>query len=347
MPSYNTSRSVPFRGRNKVPPQHHHCKNMQTALFGLYGVYAPERCKRIFAETRRFTHKTISPENAVRSRSQSNDKFATRSVFGYERLCCTAQNTGASNQSVKQGGYYVPFPILYTGSKYRAAVQKLNPKNPAALPVAFVLTCVYSVFETFLGSNVYAEFRNYLRDIRENNDKIKPELFDVLGLTTSAGVFGTALADLSGNLVFTCAFLSWLTAQMVKYFTAFYREGKWDWRVMFDSGGMPSSHTALVVGLTTAIAYQYGLGSTLFPLSLAFSLIVMYDAAGVRRHAGKQAEVLNRILDDMFHGQSISERKLKEVLGHSPLQVLAGAALGVFIGILYTHKFGAGYASLA
>lgn len=112
---------------------------------------------------------------------------------------------------------------------------------------------------------------------------------------------------------------------------------------MFDSGGMPSSHTSLVVGLTTGIAYQYGLGSTLFPLSLAFSLIVMYDAAGVRRHAGKQAEVLNKILDDMFHGESISERKLKEVLGHSPLQVLAGAVLGVFIGVLYMYKFSSGY----
>jgi acid phosphatase family membrane protein YuiD len=85
----------------------------------------------------------------------------------------------------------------------------------------------------------------------------------------------------------------------------------------------------------------------MFPLSLAFSLIVMYDAAGVRRHAGKQAEVLNRILDDMFHGESISEKKLKEVLGHSPLQVLAGAVLGVFIAVLYAHKFGSGYASLS
>ena len=157
------------------------------------------------------------------------------------------------------------------------------------------------------------------------------------------GLLGTALTDLSGNHVFMSAFWSWLTAQLMKYVTTFYREGKWDWRVMFDSGGMPSSHTSLVVGLTTAIAYHYGLGSTLFPLSLAFSLIVMYDAAGVRRHAGKQAEVLNRILDDMFKGQSISERKLKEVLGHSPLQVLAGAVLGVFIGVVYMYKYSSGY----
>jgi acid phosphatase family membrane protein YuiD len=170
---------------------------------------------------------------------------------------------------------------------------------------------------------------------------------DTFCMAMSAGVFGIALSDLSGNLVFMSAFWSWLTAQMMKYFTAFYREGRWDWRVMFDSGGMPSSHTSLVVGLTTGIAYQYGLGSTLFPLSLAFSLIVMYDAAGVRRHAGKQAAVLNKILENMFHGESISEDKLKEVLGHSPLQVLAGAVLGVFIGVMYMHNFGAGYAALA
>lgn len=168
---------------------------------------------------------------------------------------------------------------------------------------------------------------------------------DVAGMPAMmlSGLIGTALTDLSGNHVFMSAFWAWLTAQVMKYFTAFYREGRWDWRVMFDSGGMPSSHTSLVVGLTTGIAYQYGLGSTLFPLSLAFSLIVMYDAAGVRRHAGKQAEVLNKILDDMFHGESISERKLKEVLGHSPLQVLAGAVLGVFIGVLYMYKFSSGY----
>lgn len=170
---------------------------------------------------------------------------------------------------------------------------------------------------------------------------------DTVWTAMSAGLFGVALTDLSGNLIFMSAFWSWLTAQMMKYVTAFYREGTWDWRVMFDSGGMPSSHTSLVVGLTTAIAYQYGLGSTLFPLSLAFSLIVMYDAAGVRRHAGKQAAVLNKILENMFHGESVNEDKLKEVLGHSPLQVLAGAVLGVFIGVMYMHKFGSGYAALA
>ena len=148
----------------------------------------------------------------------------------------------------------------------------------------------------------------------------------------------SALADLSGNHVFMSAFWSWFIAQIAKLFTAWYREGTWDYKVMFDSGGMPSSHTALVVGLTTSIALQFGLGSVYFPLSLAFSLIVMYDAAGVRRHAGKQAQVLNKIIEDMFHGSAISDEKLKEVLGHSPLQVVCGAILGVVVGTAYMFR---------
>jgi len=163
----------------------------------------------------------------------------------------------------------------------------------------------------------------------------------------SAGLLATALSDLNGNHVFMAAFYSWATAQLMKYVTTFYREGRWDWRVMFDSGGMPSSHTSLVVGLTTAIAYGYGLSSVLFPSSLAFSLVVMYDAAGVRRHAGKQAEVLNRILGELVKGEAPSEKKLKEVLGHSPLQVFAGAFLGVGMAIMYMHRYSTGYASLA
>lgn len=149
----------------------------------------------------------------------------------------------------------------------------------------------------------------------------------------------TAVGELRANCIFMSAFWSWFIAQIAKLFTAAYREGKWDYRVMFDSGGMPSSHTALVVGLTTSITYQYGLGSVYFPLSLAFTLIVMYDAAGVRRHAGKQAEVLNRIVEDFFHGSAISDKKLKEVLGHSPLQVACGAILGAMVGTIYMIRY--------
>jgi len=101
---------------------------------------------------------------------------------------------------------------------------------------------------------------------------------------------------------------------------------------------MPSSHTSLVVGLATSVALTEGLGSVLFVLCLAFALIVMYDAAGVRRHAGKQAEVLNALVEDYFQGHPVSEQELKEVLGHTPLQVAMGALLGVVTAVLY-HRY--------
>lgn len=88
-------------------------------------------------------------------------------------------------------------------------------------------------------------------------------------------------------------------------------------------------------GITTAIAFQSGFGSTAFAMAVAFSSIVMYDAAGVRRHAGKQAEVLNQVIDELLDGHPVSDVRLKEVLGHTPLQVGAGAVLGVLFGIFF------------
>jgi len=98
-----------------------------------------------------------------------------------------------------------------------------------------------------------------------------------------------------------------------------------------ESGGMPSSHSALTAAVTTAVALEFGLGSSLFAVALCFTVITMYDAAGVRRHAGKQAEVLNILLEDVLQGHPVSDRKLKEVLGHTPVQVLSGAVLGVIV----------------
>lgn len=148
-------------------------------------------------------------------------------------------------------------------------------------------------------------------------------------------VVTAAFGDLASNAVFMSALYAWACAQVLKVFTKYFRTRSWDVRVLFDSGGMPSSHTALVVGLTTAVALQHGLSSSLFPMSLAFTLIVMYDAAGVRRHAGKQAEVLNALVEDYFQGHPVSEQELKEVLGHTPLQVFMGATLGVATSMLY------------
>ena len=91
--------------------------------------------------------------------------------------------------------------------------------------------------------------------------------------------------------------------------------------------------------VTSAIGVLHGFSSTLFAMALCFSLIVMYDAAGVRRHAGTQAEVLNMVVKELLTKHEISQRKLKEVLGHTPMQVCMGALLGVFCGFFYSTQF--------
>ncbi|XP_024400518.1 uncharacterized protein [Physcomitrium patens] len=142
------------------------------------------------------------------------------------------------------------------------------------------------------------------------------------------------LITLRANPTFMSGLVAWAFAQVLKVFTKYFVERRWDWKMLVGSGGMPSSHSALCVGLTTAVALCHGVGDSLFPVCLGFTLIVMYDAAGVRRHAGRQAEVLNMIVEDLFQGHPVSEKKLKELLGHTPLQVGAGATLGMICGYI-------------
>ncbi|KIY99788.1 hypothetical protein MNEG_8171 [Monoraphidium neglectum] len=146
---------------------------------------------------------------------------------------------------------------------------------------------------------------------------------------------GGGVNDIFTNRVFLAGFWAWFTAQTLKIFTKRLKKGVWDVRAIVDSGGMPSSHSALCAGVTTAIAFQSGFGSAAFAIAVAFSSIVMYDAAGVRRHAGKQAEVLNQVIGELLEGHPVSDVKLKEVLGHTPLQVCAGAILGIIFGIFF------------
>ncbi|KAL2345904.1 hypothetical protein Fmac_007189 [Flemingia macrophylla] len=139
------------------------------------------------------------------------------------------------------------------------------------------------------------------------------------------------VATLAANPTFVSGLLAWVVAQSIKVFLNFFFERKWDFGLLYASGGMPSSHSALCTALTTSVAICHGVADSLFPVCLGFSLIVMYDAIGVRRHAGMQAQVLNLIVADLFQGHPISERKLKELLGHTPSQVFAGALLGFLV----------------
>ena len=128
--------------------------------------------------------------------------------------------------------------------------------------------------------------------------------------------------------------VAWTIAQVAKVLLTAYRQKRLNLRVLAETGGMPSSHSAIVMGLTAAIGKYSGVGSAAFAIALIFTFVVMYDAAGLRRAAGRQAEVLNRLVEDLVHMRGVQEQRLRELLGHTPLEVIVGAAIGLVVGVL-------------
>ena len=144
------------------------------------------------------------------------------------------------------------------------------------------------------------------------------------------------LNDLLGNRVLWAAVAGWLVAQGIKVVLALILTRKFEPSYIFASGGMPSSHSALVVGLATGVARVDGLGSVYFALAAVFAGVVMYDAAGVRRAVSKQARILNLMMDDFFNERGLDVHRLGELIGHTPVEVFVGAALGILLGLLFT-----------
>jgi uncharacterized protein len=128
--------------------------------------------------------------------------------------------------------------------------------------------------------------------------------------------------------------VAWSIAQAAKVLLTSYRQRRLNLRVLAETGGMPSSHSAIVMGLTTAIGKYAGVTSAPFAIALIFTFVVMYDAAGLRRAAGRQAEVLNRLVEDLVHMRGVQEQRLRELLGHTPLEVIAGAMIGLVVGLI-------------
>jgi len=127
--------------------------------------------------------------------------------------------------------------------------------------------------------------------------------------------------------------VAWVIAQAAKLALTSFRQRRLNLRVLAETGGMPSSHSAIVMGLTTGIGKHAGLSSAAFAIALIFTFVVMYDAAGLRRAAGRQAEVLNRLVDDLVHMRGVQEQRLRELLGHTPFEVFVGAAIGLVVGL--------------
>ncbi|KAL2247649.1 uncharacterized protein LOC105176672 isoform X1 [Sesamum indicum] len=137
------------------------------------------------------------------------------------------------------------------------------------------------------------------------------------------------------NLPLVSALLACAVAQFLKPFTTWLKDKKWDSRRMLSSGGMPSSHSATVTALATAIGLEEGAGASSFAIAVVLACVVMYDATGIRLHAGRQAELLNQIVCELPPEHPVANvRPLRDSLGHTPLQVAAGALLGCLVAFL-------------
>ena len=141
------------------------------------------------------------------------------------------------------------------------------------------------------------------------------------------------LTELIHNPLFVAPALGWLAAQVLKVIIYRLLNGTFRADRVFGSGGMPSSHSSTVCALATAAGMTYGAAGPVFPLTLFFAFIVMYDAVGVRRETGEQAKVLNEMMEQLGKMDEVftDREKLKEFVGHSPLQVAVGAVLGIVI----------------
>ena len=143
-----------------------------------------------------------------------------------------------------------------------------------------------------------------------------------------------------GNYMLMSAIVAWIIAQIFKIFTGVYRDRHINLTVLlFSTGGMPSSHSATVLGLTTAAALGEGVGTPIFAICAILSIIVIIDATGVRYETGKQAKMLNKIVKEMFTDTEHAEVHFKEFIGHTPLQVFVGAILGIVVGVVMYFAF--------
>ena len=133
------------------------------------------------------------------------------------------------------------------------------------------------------------------------------------------------------NRVLMAALGAWSLAQILKLPIELARTGRMNWALLVSTGGMPSSHAALVCALATATGMQEGFDSPLFALTAILAMVVSWDAAGIRRAAGKQANIINQLIDELAHGHPLRQEQLKELLGHSPVEVLGGVIFGIVV----------------
>ncbi|MDP2859800.1 MAG: divergent PAP2 family protein [Bacillota bacterium] len=142
------------------------------------------------------------------------------------------------------------------------------------------------------------------------------------------------IAALKGHKILLSPLLAWLCAQVLKVAFSFRKDSGFDFELLVGPGGMPSAHSALVTALATIAGLVHGWDSDAFAISFVLAMLTMYDAAGIRRSAGRQARILNQIMHEWHASKTFRDVRLRELLGHSPFEVFAGALLGIVTAIL-------------
>ncbi|MBF0386227.1 MAG: divergent PAP2 family protein [Candidatus Omnitrophica bacterium] len=146
--------------------------------------------------------------------------------------------------------------------------------------------------------------------------------------------FFAIISQFSHNRILWVTVLVWITGQGIKIVTNLLSGRRFNFRWLIRTGGMPSSHAAGVTALSVCCGMEYGFHSGMFALAAIFAMVTMFDAQGVRRSAGEQAEVLNKVIDDMYWHKKVDVGRIREFVGHSPIQVLAGLILGLGMAVL-------------
>ena len=140
-----------------------------------------------------------------------------------------------------------------------------------------------------------------------------------------------SLLSILQNKALIAGLVAWLLAQIIKMPLDYLYTRKWNWALLLTTGGMPSSHSSLMTATSLGIGLYHGFDSPVFAIAIAITMIVVYDAAGVRRQAGIHAQRINVLFDELLHGHIFNEKDLREVLGHTPLEVVGGILLGLIV----------------
>ena len=135
------------------------------------------------------------------------------------------------------------------------------------------------------------------------------------------------------NKALIAGLIAWLMAQIIKMPLDYLYSRKWNWALLLTTGGMPSSHSSLLTATTLGIGLYHGFDNPVFAIAVAITMVVVYDAAGVRRQAGIHAQRINVLFNELLHGHMLNEKDLREVLGHTPLEVIGGILLGFIVAI--------------